>query len=268
VRRGGSLDVSIVPDGVTGVRWRWSGWLLGVRQNAATTTEPAVADNVAVAPNTTAQGVLASASWYDRAGRTVASFSDAAEIAQQQRAQRQAIQRTARNVIAPSLVALFSVLQDPPPAPARITTISAGTAGGAGMGLNYAQVRFVPYPGVPTLPGEPHGLWVVGGSRGISLVSDGLNVAGSCNLAWSSCSPPDNPGKGVFMRGTTGYGNGSQNIQGMVPDGNTTVTVEMIDGTRHTARVIDNVFSITVPKGAVALVDKNAAGQIVRFRLS
>lgn len=69
------------------------------------------------------------------------------------------------------------------------------------------------------------------------------------------------------MLGSTGYGGGRQNFQGMVPDGNTTVTVEMINGARHTARVIDNVFSITVPKGAVALIDKNAAGNTVRSRL-
>jgi hypothetical protein len=54
---------------------------------------------------------------------------------------------------------------------------------------------------------------------------------------------------------------------GPVPDGNATAIVVVADGADRTATVVDDVFSIDVPRGARTLIDTSAAGHLVRQRL-
>jgi hypothetical protein len=127
--------------------------------------------------------------------------------------------------------------------------------------LNVAQTRFVPYPAAPHRLGVPAGFWVIPGGSGIAFMADGLNLGTMCRLD-TLCSPLRG---GFFI--ATAFGDGTQLLVGLVPDGNATVTVEMASGATRTARVIDNVYSVYLPRGSATVVDRNAAGRRVRFPL-
>jgi hypothetical protein len=54
---------------------------------------------------------------------------------------------------------------------------------------------------------------------------------------------------------------------GLVPDGNTSVTVLVAGGARRTAPVVDNVWALTVPSGPATLLVKDAGGHVVHAAL-
>ena len=67
---------SLVPDGVTRVRWVFNGQAAdGASQRRPITIHPTVRDNVAIAPAVQKQGTLTAATWYDARGRQIATWA-------------------------------------------------------------------------------------------------------------------------------------------------------------------------------------------------
>ena len=54
---------------------------------------------------------------------------------------------------------------------------------------------------------------------------------------------------------------------GLVPDGNATVTFVLADGSRKTVPVIDNVFEATVRGRAIARINRDIHGRVVRTQI-
>jgi hypothetical protein len=265
VRRKEWLDVGVVPDGVSRVKWVYPrpgeppyrkkrghpGLIVAnpAAVRAGIAVYPTVENNVAV-PKAGTLGGLMSATWYRPDGRVIASYN---EIAAQRAAAEQALAASARQPIAPALIEHFAIFRQHIPPPTTIKQLPERTAiliAGQGYGLNVNHARFVPYPGTP-------GLWAVPGARGVSMAKligsggGGGNVPVAIALAdgmiTTSCCAPT--GKTVW---------------GLVVDGNPTVTAVFADGTRKTVRVIDNVYSVT---GRVTdIVAKDAAGRRITIK--
>ncbi|MEO8967026.1 MAG: hypothetical protein ABI355_05435 [Solirubrobacteraceae bacterium] len=72
---GNGVDQSLIPDGITRVRWVFSGRSASGQQlRGPVTLSPTIRNNVAAAPAIPHQGILSSALWYDANGRVVASW--------------------------------------------------------------------------------------------------------------------------------------------------------------------------------------------------
>jgi hypothetical protein len=70
------VNQSLVPDQVARVRWVFSGRSPdGKRLRTPVTIYPTVRDNVAIAPLTRRQGLLAAATWYDASGLAIATWT-------------------------------------------------------------------------------------------------------------------------------------------------------------------------------------------------
>jgi hypothetical protein len=69
---GGELNAEIVPDGITRVKWVFSGLRLPHRQFPPVTIYPTVRDNVALAAVVHNQGLIESATWYGAGSRVIA----------------------------------------------------------------------------------------------------------------------------------------------------------------------------------------------------
>jgi hypothetical protein len=102
---------------------------------------------------------------------------------------------------------------------------------------------------------DGRGLWITPGTRDVCL-SDWN--AGDCTV-----SRPEDPG---ILAATTSNGD-ETTLAGLVPDGNPTVTVVLAGGQERLARVIDNVFEITVRGRVAAMFGRDIHGKVVRTPL-
>ena len=69
--------------------------------------------------------------------------------------------------------------------------------------------------------------------------------------------------EGVLQNGEVmraGQSGGPAILFGLVPDGNTSVTLTFATGTQRRVAVVDNILRVTVPAGAVTVAFRNAAG--------
>jgi hypothetical protein len=123
------------------------------------------------------------------------------------------------------------------------------------MLLNYWQARYV--RAVTSIVG--HGLWVTPGTRGVCV---GAPIGGWC----TRIDRRSDPDSGSFSGGSS-IGNGERTINGLVPDGNRTVTLVLSSGARVQAPVIDNVYEATVHGRIVAIIDHNSTGRLVHHTL-
>jgi hypothetical protein len=262
------VNVSVVPDGVTRVKWVFGGVsaralraMCGCTKRftstPAVTVHPEIKNNIAVADATSSAG-LSTATWYGPDGRVIASLSP---IAQQNAEQARALAASARDRIAAALIEHFAIFRRPVPPPAtikqppkRIAVAAIGNYGynqDNGYRLNVAQARFVPYPGTT-------GFWVIPGSRGVGIANG--TYGGGAN-------PLSGPGSALSggMIGTS-FGSHGETVHGLAPDGNRTVTVVLAGGATRTVPVIDNVYSITLHPQAVSVIMKDSAGRRTTIR--
>jgi len=237
------VNLSVVPDGVTRVKW-----VFGARA-----LYPQIENNVAVTRVAGPQG-LSDATWYGAHGQVIASVSPQA---QRQALQARALAASERDPIAPELAAHFAIFRRPVPPPASNTFPPARIARGAignygydqdnGYRVNVAQARFVPYPGTA-------GFWVIPGTRGVSMAALG--------------SGGDSVPIAVALSGrlitTTCCGANGETVWGLAPDGNPTITIVLASGARRAVPVLDNVYSVTGRIRAINLRD--AAGRRIALR--
>ena len=262
------LNVSVVPDGVTRVKWVFGGAsprafraMCGCTKpfagTPAVTVHPQIKNNIAVARATGSAG-LSTATWYGPDGQVIASLSP---IAQQDAEQARALAASERDPIAPALTDHFAIFRHPVPPPATIKQppkkIAVAAVNNYGYGqdngyrLNVAQARFVPCPGTT-------GFWVIPGTRGVGIANG--NYGGGAN-------PLTGPGSALSggMIGTS-FGSNGETVHGLAPDGNRTVTVVLTGGATRTVRVIDNVYSITLHPQAVSVIVNDAAGRRITVK--
>lgn len=255
-RRGGrdpnrGLSVSIVPDGVTRVEWIFTGAGFGVLNPHPVTVYPAVRNNVAVARVIPGQGPLARAVWYGADGRVIASAAGGADARQELR-RIEAVNASRGRPIAPELIAHYRLFRTVAPIDLAQSPVLP-TAGGGASDLNYWQTRYI-----GSLTGlDGPGLWITPGTHDI-CVSD--PNAGDCTAPLSS---RDDAG---ISGGITGNGRATTFV-GLVPDGNPSVTVVMADGAHNTFPVIDNAYEFTVRGRAVAMINRDIHGRVVRTRI-
>jgi len=250
------VTVGIVPDGVTRVKWIFTGAAFGVSHPREVTVYPQVGSNVAVAPIKPGEGPLAHATWYGAAGQVIASASGGAQARQQLQLIR-SVNASRSNAVAPSLLAHYALFRSvPTDDPARDPTLpTPGTDGGyiGEMRLNYWQTRYV--ASVTGLDGR--GLWITPGTRGLCMSDPQTSGCGMLSSLRST----------GFIGGAT-LGAHQETISGLVPDGNPTVTIVLASGARKTVPVVDdNVYEATVPGRIVAIIARNTAGQIERKTL-
>jgi hypothetical protein len=262
------VNVSVVPDGVTRVKWVFGGAsaralraMCGCTKRFANTplatVYPEIKNNIAVA-NATSSAGLSTATWYGPDGHLIASLSP---IAQQNAEQARALAASERDPIAAALIEHFAVFRRPVPPPAtikqppkRIAVAAIGNYGydqDNGYRLNVAQARFVPYPGTP-------GFWVIPGSRGVSMAQ--LNERGG----GGGGSVPVSVALAGGMITTSCCTAHNETVWGLVPDGNHIVTIVLADGAHRIVPVIDNTYSVT---GKVtAIIAKDAAGRRISIK--
>jgi hypothetical protein len=253
-----NLQVGLVPDDVSPVEFVYSGAGFGVARPRPVTLSTSAHQNLAVVHSRAVDGPLLRVSWYGTGGRVLASAPGGAPDAQ-----RLALIRTVnasrRLPIAPSLQAHFALFRSvAPTTPVQNPAIPLNGASGGSVGamrLNYWQARYV--RAVTGFGGR--GLWVVPGTLGVCVYPP---IGG-----W--CAPTDrraDPDSGGFSGGSS-IGNGEQTLNGLVPDGNCTVTLVLSSGARVQAPVIDNVYEATAHGRIVAIIDHNATGRLVRHTL-
>ena len=233
------VNAGVVPDGVSRVKW-----VFRVAGGRSVTVYPKVENNVAVAR---AAGLgVSSATWYGSDGRVITSYN---ELAQRLAEETSLLAGSARRPIAAALIKHFAIFRRPVPAPAAIRHLPRRTAiviARHGYGLNVTQARFVPYPGTP-------GLWVIPGASGVSMAP----------LAGPGGGAGDNVPVSMALSGgmiSTSCCSRDETVQGLVPDGNPTVTVMLAGGATRTVPVIDNVYSVTATEKVVSVIAKDAAG--------
>ena len=262
------VNMSLVPDGVTRVEWVFSGAAFGVPAHQPSPLIVPVHDNVAVAPVNPTEGPIVRAVWYGSSGKVIASGSADAGARQQLQLIR-AVNASRRNALPRWLVDHYSLFRTvAPTTPVQDPTMSFDVqSGGGGLALNEWQVRHV--ADVSGLDGP--GLWITPGAHGLCIDDPS---AGGCgpyrrirsllNGAWTGGSTIAAPGEigrsGIVHKW-------AETMNGLVPDGNATVTVLLAGGGRRVVPVIDNVWEVTVPRRIVALVDRNAAGRLMHWSL-
>jgi hypothetical protein len=173
-----------------------------------------------------------------------------------------------REPVAPALLRHFAVLRSPAYLTSNLTAARVTVGIERALieplnpyGLNLAATHFVPYFGAPSAsPNGLSGVWIVPGRTGLALLYDSLRVGGDWGLSDGAESPLTGR-----VRMARWYGDGSQTIVGLVPDGNRRVTVLVRGGRRVSAPVVENVYSIYAPPHAVALLVKDTAGRTVRI---
>ena len=250
------VSVGIVPDGVKRVTWVFSGAGYGVSHPHPITIYPDVRNNVAVAAVAPGHGPLAHATWYGAGGRVVASAGGGVQGAFELQRIR-SVNASRDRPIAQLLLAHYSLFRSvPADDPARDPMMpTQGAEGGftGQMGLNYWQTRYVSSEtGI-----DGRGLWITPGTRGL-CISD--PQAGSCGMLSSRILTG-------FIGGTSG-GPGRQTIAGLVPDGNPTNTLVLASGHHVIVPVIDhNVYEATVRGRIIAIINRDAAGRVVRHGL-
>jgi hypothetical protein len=159
------VTVGIVPDGVTRVKWVFTGAAFGVPRPHPITVIPQIRNNVAVAAVVPGEGPLARATWYGPVGQVIDAANAGAQ-ARQALQQIRSVNASRSRAIAPFLVAHFSLFRsvpaDDPAHDWRLPTPGTGAGYEGEMGLNYWQSRYV--PSVTGLDGR--GLWITPGTRG------------------------------------------------------------------------------------------------------
>lgn len=246
IERNRGVSVGIVPDGVTRVKWTFTGADYGVLHPRPVTVYPEVRGNVAVAPIRPDQGPLASAVWYGAGGRMVGS-AGASTFSTSQLARIAEVNASRNRSIDPALTAHYRLFRSV--APEDLATDPVVATVGDGNDLNYWQTRYL-----PSLRGlDGRGLWVTPGAHGV------------CMSDWNAggCGGVTQTG---FIGGSTSNGP-ETTFEGLVPDGNQTVTLVLSDGTRETFPVTDNVYEATVHGQVVAVINRDIAGRIVRTPL-
>ena len=261
------INMSVVPDGVTRVEWVFTGAGFGVSDPRPVTVYPTVQDNVAVAPVEPGEGPIARAVWYGPSGRVIAT-GRASTTARPQLRLIDAVNASRRNPLPPWLVAHFALFRTVlPTSPARDPTMPLNVQGGGGLALNEWQARYV-----PSLTGlDGPGLWITPGSHGVCISdpsggecgryrSPRTLDSGGFTGASTTASPGEIGRSGIVRKW-------AETISGLVPDGNSTVTVLLAGGGRRTVPVIDNAWEVTVPRQIIALVDRNAAGRLIHWSM-
>ena len=248
------VTVGLVPDGVTRVKWTFSGVGFGVQHPHPVTVYARVQNNVAVAPVVPRQGLLVHSVSYGAGGSVIASAG--ADAATRQQLQKiRAINAGRHRPIAPELLAHYSLFSAVPAVDlVRDQTLLAayidGGGIGGGLGLNYWDIRYV-----GSLKGvDGRGLWVVPGARGV-CISDPQA---------SACGVLSKQGPAGIIGPLTAAGD-SETLSGLVPDGNSTVTLVLAGGSRVTVPVVEhNVFEATVRGRIVAIINRDTQGRITR----
>jgi hypothetical protein len=103
---------------------------------------------------------------------------------------------------------------------------------------------------------DGRGLWVPPGSSGLCLSDPQASACG-----WRAQLPP------AGFTGTGTVVGHEMTLEGMVPDGNRTITVVLANGKRQTTRVVDNLFEVAVPGRIVAIIDRTTTGRVERHAL-
>ena len=212
------------------------------------------------------QGQIAQIIWYGADGQVIARNDIAQRLAQSTRAARAAIRRSYSRPVAPSLLAHFSVFdrpQSPVPGlrhvPELPPSIAAQMARQRG-GMNLRYTRFVPLSGTePPVEGLPHGIWIVPGES--VLCYQDTQLAGGCAVHLGT-------GRGSPLNGGDVSTNGGGRVtwvEGIVPDGNPTVTLILADGRSLRIPVTDNAYAVAVHQTVRTLIARNAAGRLVHF---
>jgi hypothetical protein len=258
------VNVAVVPDGVTRVKWVFNRTVRRFRlpSNAALSVYPHVENNVAVA---TASGfeALSSATWYGPDGHVIATLSPQAQRAAEQ---AQAFAQSVHRPIAPALIRHLAVFRRPVPPPARIKPLPRQAAilvTNQPYDLNVSQARFIPYPGTA-------GVWLIPGTQGISMLNQepcerlGKRRIRVCGGFSGGNAPTRMVLSGAMVSGL--FGPHRETIWGVAPDGNATVTAMLADGTRRTILVVDNVYTITLKPQSVQIIEKDAGGHLTSNR--
>jgi hypothetical protein len=143
-----------------------------------------------------------------------------------------------------ALVAAFGVFRRPQHPGDLEDGVSPGPPMVMRLGLLAAEVRRVSV--TPALCA-----WVTPGSGGAALSQRSRDRHGGFSTGtWGG------PVEAVALRGLFGWSislTGAETYYGLVPDGNEIVRMTLIDGTRSTARVVENVF-IAQPGRSVSTI--------------
>lgn len=104
-------------------------------------------------------------------------------------------------------------------------------------------------------------VWIVPGRRGACVMSGqaAATIAPRPGQNITGCGMTD----GVLQNGEVvrgGQSDGPTILFGLVPDGNTSVTLTFATGTRRRVAVVDNIVRAAVPAGAVTVAFRDAAG--------
>jgi len=249
------VQIGIVPDGVTRVKWVLSSFPASTA--APLTVYPRVENNVAIATGVLGDRQLVSATWYGAGGRVISSFSRLGQIDREEARQARQLARSAREPIPRALAQHFEVFRQPPPRSAPIKPLPAfarASIAANPQDLNVDEARFVRYPGTS-------GFWVVPGRLGVAIATSstppGLTIDGA----------PLSRVLGGRMVASTGSAPPQETVYGLVPDGNPQVTIRLADGTTRTVRVIDNAYVVTLTQRPSTLTARDAAGQTVTVRV-
>jgi hypothetical protein len=160
--------------------------------------------------------------------------------------------------VSPRLIAHFTVFR---------RALAAGVSDApAEMVLNPHAVRFLRLnlSGTQLVRTGSGPVWVVPGRDGACVISGQATAtnAPQAGQNYTGCDTTD----GILQNGLMYRGNRvdgpsvSSILFGLVPDGNTTVTLTLATGARQHVSVIDNVVRATLPTGPVTVAFRNAAG--------
>lgn len=145
----------------------------------------------------------------------------------------------------PDLLALFEVFRRPQSPGDLEDQVRPGPPAIARFGLLPSRVRRV------SVSSSLHA-WVAPGTKGAALSTRLLDRGGSHSTgSWSG------PAESVVVRGLLGWSvslEGVETYYGLVPDGNHSVAMTLIDGTRSSVAVVENVF-IAQPADRVRSVE-------------
>lgn len=248
-----SVITSIAPDGVTHVRWVFSGSGIGIIHPHRVSITLPVINNVAARQFEPRLGPLIRVAWLDAHNHQIAQAGNPSGEATER--EINTFNASAHNPVAPVLRDHFALFRTVAPVTAaQLTGLLTQTGAGiAGANLNWTQTRYI----APVTGLDGPGLWITPGTNGF-LIGD--PQAGASNTL-----------KGLKDYGIIGpsTSNGGQTtLPGVVPDGNRTVTLMLADGHRQVVPVVShNVFEATVTGRVIAIIDRGLDGRTTRHDL-
>jgi hypothetical protein len=163
--------------------------------------------------------------------------------------------------VSPRLSAHFAVFRRLPPdgvsAPSADTVANPQVL--AFLQLNLACTQLVRTPSGP--------VWIVPGRRGACVMSGQVSttIAPRPGQNRVGCTGTD----GILQNGAVvegGQRNGPDVVFGLVPDGNTSVTLTFAKGAPRRVPLVNHVLRTTIPAGRVTVAFRNAAGAPVSHR--